>query len=343
MQTLSILLKNTYEPMIAPNKIDQDFPFLFPTRALLNRARQGFSSQMPRAPRRPSKRDKSPKRYAKPVTLEVLKVVMDSGWIQFRELQKLYQTSNKVQALFVDFGVSFRNLQPLHVPTRKIWQDMYKAQSFYSNFLPRCSIPNNSELEMLIVLLMYVDLHETAMYIVRSLNVGWRYCLMAVSINGRLCAHNAIKAQVPPDELEDFDELMKQHKSNVFYVSSEIYAHFHAHLNGPSQIQELCNLLIRSIHSKSIVAFEYCRFKLRENEYLASYSWARAMKYRYVTFQSGIVERAKDWTYPSAVIIAKWLTTASDCRSYVEVCDSCKSEAELRASFSQEHGRWQET
>jgi hypothetical protein len=292
-------------------------------------------------------RDKSPKRSS-PTTLplDVLKVVMESGWIGPFTLRKLYKVSKKIQALFGCFNIRLKEFNgTLHIPSLTIWADIFHALGYWNNFRRRNSqVPAKSTGSFLLVLLMYVDRTETALYIVRSLNVHWEHWVCPVQINGRLDIYEQLKHSLSTEEQQKFNLSLAQNPA-TFYVSSELYQHRNLWLNFNAglDIWKVMQFLSCSMRDKSLVAFEFCiqlmkTYRKNSAGFLNCSSCGdavKSMEWRHDSF----LTCAQDWTNPNAIKLARWLRSRVN-MPYLELCESLQSEAELRASFDKEEGRW---
>jgi len=111
--------------------------------------------------------------------------------------------------------------------------------------------------------------------------------------------------------------------------------------NGPDTwlVHQLLRL---SIIMKSLVALEFCiqvmkagrgkSFESACGDEVKALNWLR-------TCVRNVPSFAQDWTNPNAIKLARWLRDPPGV-PYLEFCKSLQSEAELRASFDKEEGRW---
>jgi hypothetical protein len=272
---------------------------------------------------------------------------MESGWIGLLELRRLYRVSKQVQSLFSCFNISKDFDGTLHIPSLAIWEDIFYALSYWGNFRRRNTVvPAMAAGNFLLVLLMYVDRTETALYIIRSLNVHGRHWIYPMQINGRRSVYDELSDLLPEHEKGVFFANVTRFNT-VFYVSSELYQWSKLELEHGwgLDVWVVANLLRESVRSKSLVALQYCieLMKTNRKKTIGSVEYAScadAMKrLNWCGEGDSFLVDARDWTNPNAIKLAHWLRNLTVV-PYLEFYGSLQSEAELRASFNRETGRW---
>jgi hypothetical protein len=288
-------------------------------------------------------RDASPRRKSIPA-LDVLRVLIQGAYVHYEDLFKIYWSAKRVQALFVNFGISFGyHIGSLPIATPQLWQDIVKAERSRLDFKSRTPLVGDA-LDHLLQLLMYVDLTESALYIIKYFKLNLLQCARAVAINGRWSVYTQLIQKEPDFRRDVVVEFLTLHRP-MFYVSSEVFHQVGKSVPGWSTwTKSLYILLEASIFRKSIVAFEFARKQLGESEGNGSSRGDTARKILCVQIglNLAVVERAQKWGYPPAITLANWFAKLPEYnpQTYLQICATCKSEGELRMEFGKPCGQW---